>query len=83
MAAADATMGKPNFFIVGGFKCGMTAWYEYLRSNPDIIMPDQNEPSFFTSDLPQWRRVESEDEYLELFAGRATPSSSARRPRCT
>ena len=67
MASATADSRKPNFFIVGALKAGTTAWFEYLRSHPDIFMPDLKEPSFFTTDLPHWRRVKSEAEYLQLF----------------
>lgn len=63
-----ASAPKPNLFIVGAMKCGTTAWYEYLRSHPDIFMPDLKEPGFFAFDLPKWRGIESEDEYSALFA---------------
>ena len=59
---------KPNLFIVGAMKCGTTAWYEYLRSHPDIFMPDLKEPGFFAFDLPKWRDARSEEEYAALFA---------------
>jgi len=59
---------KPNLFIVGAMKCGTTAWYEYLRSHPDIFMPDLKEPGYFALDLPKWRGIESEHEYSALFA---------------
>src|SRR5262249_42896094 len=59
---------KPNLFIVGAMKCGTTAWYEYLRSHPNIFMPDLKEPGFFALDLPKWRGTESEAEYSALFA---------------
>jgi hypothetical protein len=49
-------------------KCGTTAWYEYLRSHPDIFMPDLKEPGFFALDLPNWRGIQSEEEYAALFA---------------
>jgi hypothetical protein len=59
---------KPNLFIVGAMKCGTTAWYEYLRSHPDIYMPDLKEPGFFAFDLPKWRATDLEEEYSALFA---------------
>ncbi len=67
-------MSRPNFFIVGAPKCGTTAWYEYLRSHPDIYLPAAKEPHYFCTDLPGFRWVQSESRYLELFA----PAHSAR-----
>ena len=65
---------KPDLFIVGAPKCGTTAWYNYLRSHPDIYFPDLKEPHFFALDLPGFRRVTTEANYLSLFddAGSAT-----------
>jgi Sulfotransferase domain len=68
MVSVIARLRKPNLFIVGAMKCGTTSWYEYLRSHPDIFMPDLKEPSFFAFDLPNWRVTESEEEYSRLFA---------------
>jgi hypothetical protein len=59
---------KANFFIVGAPKCGTTAWFEYLRSHPDIFFPDLKEPCFFALDFPSLRQVRSEAEYSRLFA---------------
>jgi hypothetical protein len=59
---------KPNLFIVGGLKCGTTAWFEYLRSHPDVFMPDRKEPCFFAFDLPNWQAVKSQEDYSRLFA---------------
>lgn len=55
-------------FIVGAPKCGTTAWFEYLRSHPDIYFPDAKEPTYFASDLPGMRGPTSLDEYQGLFA---------------
>lgn len=60
---------KPNLFIVGAPKCGTTAWYEYLRSHPDIFLPKRKEPHYFCTDFPGQRRVRTERDYLALFAG--------------
>jgi hypothetical protein len=57
---------KANLFIVGAMKCGTTAWYDYLRSHPDIFMPEK-EPGFFALDLPKWRGFRTEEEYSALF----------------
>ena len=82
-------MKRPDFFIVGAFKAGTTALYEYLRAHPQIFMSVPKEPMYFGADLtPRYRRM-SEAEYLALFrtaredqrAGEASPwylySSSA------
>lgn len=58
---------KPNFFIVGGPKCGTTAWVEYLGSHPDIYFPARKEPSYFCPDLLPIQRVQTLSEYLDLF----------------
>ncbi len=74
-------MKRPDFFIVGAFKAGTTALYEYLRAHPDIFMSVPKEPMYFGQDLtPRYRRM-TEDEYLALFndarpdqkAGEASP----------
>lgn len=69
-------MRKPDFFIVGAFKAGTTAMYEYLRAHPEIFMSVPKEPMYFGADLtPRYRRM-TEDEYLTLFKG-ATDSHRA------
>jgi hypothetical protein len=72
---------RPDFFIVGAFKAGTTAMYEYLRAHPQIFMSVPKEPMYFGQDLtPRYRRM-TENEYLGLFrearadqrAGEASP----------
>ena len=41
----------PDFFIVGAPKAGTTAMYEYLRTHPDLYLPERKELRFFGSDL--------------------------------
>ena len=74
-------MKRPDFFIVGAFKAGTTALYEYLRAHPQVFMCVPKEPMYFGQDLtPRYRRM-TEDEYLALFrdarpdqrAGEASP----------
>jgi hypothetical protein len=60
---------KPNFFIVGAPKCGTTALYEYLRPHPRIFMPEIKEPHFFATDLGSYPRIQTLEQYTELFAG--------------
>lgn len=60
---------KPNFFIVGGPKCGTTGLYEYLRTHPNIFLCRPKETSFFIKSrpYPRYRRADSVEEYLRLF----------------
>ena len=44
-------MRKPNFFIVGGPRCGSTALYSYLRQHPDIFIPKEKELNYFGIDV--------------------------------
>jgi hypothetical protein len=60
---------KPNFFIVGAPKCGTTALYEYLRPHPHIFMPEIKEPHFFAKDLGSYPRIQTLEQYNQLFAG--------------
>jgi hypothetical protein len=69
-------VNRPDFFIIGAFKSGTTAMYEYLRRHPQLFMPEVKEPMYFGSDLtPRYRRM-TEDEYLALF-GQATDRQRA------
>jgi sulfotransferase family protein len=58
---------KPNFFIAGAPKCGTTALYEYLRSHPQVFMPELKEPHFFSNDLITYHFVKNLAEYNQLF----------------
>jgi len=40
----------PNFFIVGAAKAGTTTLYTELNAHPEIYMPANKEPMFFSSD---------------------------------
>jgi Sulfotransferase domain len=60
---------QPNFFIVGAPKAGTTSLYEFLRSHPDVFMPDLKEPHFFGSDHRRLHHApRTWPEYLALFA---------------
>lgn len=61
-------MTRPNFFIAGAPKCGTTSMYHYLSNHPRVFMPVEKEPHYFTTDMPVWRRMDTEEAYLELFA---------------
>lgn len=61
-------LGKVNFFIIGYPKSGTTSLYSYLKSHPNVFMPQLKEPHFFTEDFPGIREVKSLREYEALFA---------------
>ena len=78
---------EPNFFIVGGAKCGTTNISYYLNLHPQVFVSKLNEPYYFCQwDLPDDFRRESmitdEKKYLKLFndakshsaIGEATPA---------
>jgi len=70
-------MKRPNFFIVGEPKSGTTTLYELLKVHPDIFMPEEKEPSYFSKDFISesiafygenlFFHHTQEDSYLELF----------------
>ena len=62
-------MPIPDFYIVGAFKCGTTALYDYLRPHPQIFMPFHKEPLFFGDDLTRRYGRMTRDQYEALFAG--------------
>lgn len=71
----------PDFFIVGAFKCGTTAMYEYLRQHPQIFMPFHKEPLFFGDDLTRRYGRMTREQYEALFRdakpGQRTGEASA------
>lgn len=54
----------PTFLIIGAMKSGTTSLYAYLKDHPDIGMPLNKEPNFF-SDEKLWAR--GIGWYAELF----------------
>ena len=77
---------EPNFFIVGGSKCGTTNISYYLDLHQDVFISKLNEPYYFckwdiTDDVRK-SMITSEKKYLKLFEsakkqkaiGEATPS---------
>lgn len=63
----DVAAVRPDFFIVGAFKSGTTALYEYLRPHPQVFMPFHKEPNFFGDDLTRRYGRMSLADYLALF----------------
>ena len=67
-------MGYPDFFIVGGQRCGTTSLYAYLKQHPDVFLPKRKEPHYYSSQstpLPYWllrlRAITNKQDYLQLF----------------
>lgn len=59
----------PTFFIVGAPKSGTTALDSYLADHPMIHMARPKEPHYFATDLPRYRDVSTEADYIRLFDG--------------
>lgn len=59
-------MRKPNFLIVGAAKSGTTSLFQYLRSHPDVFMPELKETSYFAGFGTQ-TGVKTQEDYLGLF----------------
>ncbi|NRB40938.1 MAG: sulfotransferase [Pseudomonadales bacterium] len=55
----------PNFIVIGAPKCASTSLYQYLIQHPDLYLPKKL-PGFFSHDS-KFRKVETMDEYLNLF----------------
>ena len=63
---------SPNFFIVGGSKCGTTNISYHLNSHPKIFFSELNEPYYFCQwDVPEeYTRssmITNMEKYLNLF----------------
>lgn len=61
-------MSSPNFFIIGAPKSGTTALSEYLRGHKNIYISTPKEIHYFSTDFPNYRIVDNEVNYLELFS---------------
>ena len=63
---------KPNFFIVGGSKCGTTNISYYLNEHPQVFVSELNEPYYFCrfdvpEDFERSSMIKDEVKYLKLF----------------
>lgn len=63
---------KPNFFIVGGTKCGTTNISYYLNEHPQVFISELNEPYYFckfdvSSDFKRDSMITNKEKYLKLF----------------
>jgi hypothetical protein len=56
----------PNTYIIGAPKCGTTSLVEYLRSHPDIYVPANKEPFYWSKDLNHVIKT-TENEYLSNY----------------
>lgn len=54
----------PNFFLVGAPKCGTSSFYFHLRKHPDVFLPTNKEPFYFT---PNEIESVSLEEYSRLY----------------
>ncbi len=70
---------KLDFLICGAQKSGTTAIYEYLRSHPDLFLPDTKELHIFDNESRNWTRdgINAIDREINHFFKEA-PSSSLR-----
>lgn len=62
----------PNFFIVGGMRCGTTSLWSYLRQHPEIYMPQFKEPIFFCTSHKSKQCIRDYRAYLDLFSSVTT-----------
>ena len=69
-------MTLPNFFIIGGVKCGTSSLYQHLKQHPEIYMSPVKEPHFFSyayagepAGYRPGRMVTTLEEYEALFDG--------------
>ena len=60
-------MEKFNLFIVGPPRTGTTSLFEYLRTHPEIFIPDMKEIHFFSDVKADIRNMK---EYQKLIKGR-------------
>ena len=63
---------KPNFFIVGGTKCGTTNISYYLNEHPQVFISELNEPYYFCkfdvpNDFKRASMITNKEKYLKLF----------------
>lgn len=50
-------MRAPDFLIIGAMKAGSTSLWRWLEAHPDVALPAEKEPNFFSDDRV-WRRGE-------------------------
>lgn len=63
-------MIEPNFFIVGGPKCGTSAIAAYLADHPSVFMANPTEPFYLADELrpiASRQGIDTFDDYMGLF----------------
>lgn len=50
MIKNKVNLNYPNFFVIGAAKAGTTTLHKVLRQHPQIYMPFEKEPKFFSND---------------------------------
>ncbi len=68
-------MNKPDFFIVGAPKSGTTAFYEYLKSHPDVFLP-RKELYYFCKDFHAPYPKMTEEQYLSYYKDQSNSQQS-------
>jgi hypothetical protein len=71
----------PNFLIIGAMKAGTTSLWQYLRSHPQVFMPDDKELHFFSREHVwsrglDWYQGKFEVPPTATAIGEASPSYS-------
>lgn len=73
------TSKKPQFLVIGGSRCGTTSLHAALERHPEIFVPPEKSPNFFTApDMENFpgsaamaamkgHTIKTEEEYLDLF----------------
>jgi sulfotransferase family protein len=68
----------PNFLIIGAAKSGTTSLYHYLRSHPQVFMPQVKEVTFFTdrhwNNGVEWYEKHFEGAERAAAVGEASPA---------
>ena len=65
--------GLLDFCIIGGLNSGKSALHAYLRTHPQVFMP-QIEPNFYADDIVEYApipRPKNRQAYCKIFAGAA------------
>tara|TARA_B100000378_G_scaffold90669_1_gene71702 strand:- start:576 stop:1463 length:888 start_codon:yes stop_codon:yes gene_type:complete len=74
-------MTYPDFFIVGGTRCGTTSLCAYLKQHPNIFLPKRKELDYYSKSTKtadssfsrgfwghrEWSPIENKQDYLQLF----------------
>ncbi|MGH2725476.1 MAG: sulfotransferase family protein, partial [Actinomycetota bacterium] len=66
MTDRPANERVPTFIVIGAMKAGTTSLWRYLRSHPQISMPEEKELDYFIAEK-NWTR--GRDWYVSRFAG--------------